>query len=1124
MSINGNYTQVGKDMVQALQSAARSGPGIEANELASLRSAALADQDLSAGEAQLLQDLEQATAAGDSVQNFELADFNPADLEFGQLNLRVSNNQASVAPAAERLAQRGSETLRRSVEIMDLGRQLPGADTDAPPAHFDQNARQLARQSQTLDALITRAEQLDPPATETITQLQQMRTLNESLKTIQSHWSASTNGDIGVQDATTSLRQIQAAQALLADIDPAVLGPQTHARLQAQLQSQAETVGRYANEHDGNFIFENEDLGEFMLRATPADTSPAPVTDAPVGPALDDSHSLANFNDLITLPGQLQSEQTAAQGRLQGHLAPYLDAAPPVLRQYLSNPSQLPESERANVREAFNALFQAHPDLAGQISQELSAPQSSIPALRTRLEDQLQRARAHGQTEQITQLENQLQGLAESESQVVRTWQDQQGLLLEGLAVAARESEAVARATTGARSWIDSAQNRYASTQLAVPENRTLLSNGFEASLASEAGAEMRAKIERTTQDYGPPVSTVPMALVTEGTGATLNFNAYVYRDGDSYFALNPLDQKFYPGATPEAALAALGRDSRMVAGQLHFHDGQQMQQFPVQPPEDSSTWNMVMSGVGLVGAGVLILIPEPTTTAAGLAIGASILAVGASSGYFVAQGATQMHELIQSDNFGNNRDTWMAALDVASGLLGVAGAAGSGARLVTQSTRLGVQSALMQSLARMGSSRALSAAELADAGIGVGLVAEQIISIQNSSHLSDTQKQAEVAKIVMLSATSLMMSQVLNRNHTQGVQSQQQLQLTHMEQMRSFDTMSTQIAGITTPQGALAVRDTLTQALNAAEADARSARMEGNPQLRNETLERIATLRSQLEQLPAFRTPSQSASYEPGEYGPEHSIGVNGGNGWAHSVTPGIPSPNQLAALKGTAPETGAAGFDGVPLQGMRLDEIISRIPQQADLREMRPNASIQEGFEYTWQDSQSQATWRVRLHGPDGSADPGSNANAGWTVRIERDITDPATGVVTHEQMDGSGTFHSRDASSMDQRQRDLLLQRRTEYQTQQQKVAEIQAELDAARQRQAEANAAAGTTAPPYTEEQQAAYREIRRLEQKLERALPSLEQKAQALALLEAQEARTNGVHIPIAGNPILGGQP
>ncbi|MGD6817975.1 polymorphic toxin type 30 domain-containing protein [Metabacillus sp. 113a] len=63
--------------------------------------------------------------------------------------------------------------------------------------------------------------------------------------------------------------------------------------------------------------------------------------------------------------------------------------------------------------------------------------------------------------------------------------------------------------------------------------------------------------------------------------------------------------------------------------------------------------------------------------------------------------------------------------------------------------------------------------------------------------------------------------------------------------------------------------------------------------------------------------------------------------------------------------------------------DDIISNIPSNATKRNLTPTDNIKEGVEYKWNDG---ATWRVRMHSEDLSAPIGSNANMGWTMRVQR------------------------------------------------------------------------------------------------------------------------------------------
>lgn len=90
----------------------------------------------------------------------------------------------------------------------------------------------------------------------------------------------------------------------------------------------------------------------------------------------------------------------------------------------------------------------------------------------------------------------------------------------------------------------------------------------------------------------------------------------------------------------------------------------------------------------------------------------------------------------------------------------------------------------------------------------------------------------------------------------------------------------------------------------------------------------------------------------------------------------------------------TGAVGdFSGI--EKWSIDEIITRVSKDAMERKLKPVVGkVTEGIEYRWvQDGQ---TIRVRIHGPDLSAPPGSNASNGWIVRVQkgRRYLDPDTG----------------------------------------------------------------------------------------------------------------------------------
>ncbi|MBC2201699.1 hypothetical protein HCX59_10645 [Listeria welshimeri] len=82
--------------------------------------------------------------------------------------------------------------------------------------------------------------------------------------------------------------------------------------------------------------------------------------------------------------------------------------------------------------------------------------------------------------------------------------------------------------------------------------------------------------------------------------------------------------------------------------------------------------------------------------------------------------------------------------------------------------------------------------------------------------------------------------------------------------------------------------------------------------------------------------------------------------------------------------------------LQGTSIDDILSRIPKDANKRVLTPQpGKVTEGFEYTWKASDG-TKMTVRVHGPDASAPAGSNAANGWIVRVQKGkkYLDPVSG----------------------------------------------------------------------------------------------------------------------------------
>jgi hypothetical protein len=180
-----------------------------------------------------------------------------------------------------------------------------------------------------------------------------------------------------------------------------------------------------------------------------------------------------------------------------------------------------------------------------------------------------------------------------------------------------------------------------------------------------------------------------------------------------------------------------------------------------------------------------------------------------------------------------------------------------------------------------------------------------------------------------------------------------------------------------------------------------------------------IATVASAKKLIQAAAIPRHSPSEAPVSEGfrqykaDENQVGQQG-KAWEFSETRGIPSPKQLAALKGRATVTGAEAFldpaQNRKLAGARIEDIVARIPKEARLRELTPSPTIKEGFEYAWVDKKTNMDFRVRVHGADAGVaarTPQSTAAQGWIVRVERNPVGQRTFDQT-EYLTLDGSYH--------------------------------------------------------------------------------------------------------------------
>jgi hypothetical protein len=94
----------------------------------------------------------------------------------------------------------------------------------------------------------------------------------------------------------------------------------------------------------------------------------------------------------------------------------------------------------------------------------------------------------------------------------------------------------------------------------------------------------------------------------------------------------------------------------------------------------------------------------------------------------------------------------------------------------------------------------------------------------------------------------------------------------------------------------------------------------------------------------------------------------------------------------------------DFTGLTGAPLNEVVSRIPKDANIeRWLLERGRIEKGMTFKWKDASSQ-TWTVRMH----EADPNpklpawSNAARGWVLRVRR----------SGKYMDADGNFYTQNA----------------------------------------------------------------------------------------------------------------
>lgn len=95
--------------------------------------------------------------------------------------------------------------------------------------------------------------------------------------------------------------------------------------------------------------------------------------------------------------------------------------------------------------------------------------------------------------------------------------------------------------------------------------------------------------------------------------------------------------------------------------------------------------------------------------------------------------------------------------------------------------------------------------------------------------------------------------------------------------------------------------------------------------------------------------------------------------------------------------------------LSGASIQDVIKRIPKDAQIRELNPIGSVAlAGIEYAWKNKKTGDTWIVRIHEPDKNPKlPKDSNSASGNVFIIEKITKERKELV----MDNKGVFHDKD-----------------------------------------------------------------------------------------------------------------
>lgn len=773
-------------------------------------------------------------------------------------------------------------------------------------------------------------------------------------------------------------------------------------------------------------------------------------------------------------------------------------------KEYLKDPTSIAKGDVADVREELAALFKAHPLLAKAVAKEITALKQEFAGIRRKLSKDFGR---HSTSRKA---------LDNIEHRVLQGWLANDGIVVHALIEAGASGEVWSQ-LNGMVGWVHHTHARHVRHILNDPQRSKETAQGFHTWMLKQG--EMRERFNEVKSDYGSPVAQVPVSLVVDKNGQLLQFNVYVFKDGRSYKVLNPLDGRVYQGSSQSQALADMAKGAQLGTGSLHYKDDKGVQFSRSKQADSGSIWSDIGMGVvGVIGT-VLIFVPEPTTATKW---GGGAM-VGASSAYFVGKGTLKLIDLVKHETFGNNAQTWGAAIDIAAGVLVFARGAGTLAGAVRTESQIATH------LAKMGQSSYLSAAEWTAFAGGLGAASHGLYQVYNDDSLSDKEKLKAGATVVGAMALPLTFvpaarlgRRIVGAKNPQTIplQDVKKAHETYMQKFAATEGLVAEFAGAKTPQAQQVLRTSLEAILRDAKRLYDAPALKKNPTWRKQGLAEIAKLEATVAKLPVTKIAALSEADaksiadirtdllgEPmavntvkggkrlieskldlpeglsqkearplvdkkfleivqrlEQYAKDKGlvfkkkatvaevVGADGktvfrvqknykGHGTLRFVdrlkntnesitfvsqpkntgtaapnrspatatrwdlpanqTSGMPTPKRLSKIQGTA---GDKVRDLRGIRNMSIEEIVARIPKDAELREIgpRPQGGATMGFEFSWKSVNSEGghtTIKVRIHGIDSTAPAGTNASKGWVVVVEK-----GGGL----RMDGAGNFH--------------------------------------------------------------------------------------------------------------------